>query len=68
MPNNKKAEETEARIRYLIPASIELLLDLWYAISMYNEMLSVSIPRKKSTKWFATASNAAPRVDVKSTI
>ena len=68
IPNNKNAEETEASIRYFIPASIELLLDLWNAINMYNEMLSVSIPSQKRIKWLATVSKTAPKVEVNKTI
>jgi hypothetical protein len=50
MPNNKKADDMEARIRYLKPASIELSFDFRNEIRMYNDILSVSSPRKNEMK------------------
>lgn len=50
IPNNKKAEDTEASIRYFIPASMDRSFDFSYAIRIYKERVSVSIPRKKMIK------------------
>ena len=54
----------EARIRYLTPASIELPCDLLYAIRTYNEILRVSRPRNKVTKFDAADNTNEPNAAV----